>query len=97
MTDTTKLSTDKKTYSDEKIEKIIDNFVVRQEFTLKDIPIISGMLQVFMNEGDAVLEDLKALEAEVKYGLRNSFDIKHFEEKCDLTRSEKYCDTEKPD
>ena len=83
--------TDKKVYSDEKI------FAFAQGVVHYHYNEFADMLQQLMNERNAlrdsvqaILEDLKALETEVKYGLLNSFDIKHFEEKCDLTRSEKY-------
>ncbi len=83
--------TDKRVYSD---EEILEGKLVRAKAIIRDLEkraiAWENEAHAYVKKRDAVLKDLKALEAEVKYGLLNSFDIKHFEEKCDLTRSEKY-------
>lgn len=82
--------TDKKVYSDEKI------FAFAQGVVHYHYNEFADMLQQLMNERNAlrdsvqaILEDLKALEAEVEHAM-SSMDIEGWMDLVDLTRSEKY-------
>ncbi len=81
----------KKVYSDEKIKKYMRylNYQVADSST-------ATMLQQLMDERDAVLKDLKALEGEIEHVQEPGVDTAGWLDIVDTKRSEKY-DTDKAD
>lgn len=80
----------KRVYSDEEIRRRIGLLCKHLTRHFED-RFTAAMLQQLMDERDAVLKDLKALEAEVRW-----IPVLPAHAVIDLTRSEKY-DTEQPD
>lgn len=94
-----------KKYGDDRIQKTIKTMLRIHSEMVKHFEqdneagygVLAAMLQQLLDERNAVLKDLKALEQEVSYVLAHGKYLDVGAECINFTRSEKYGDTGKAD